>query len=74
VFDNGQEFNMPTFYQDHGIIHQITCVDVCIDKEKGSRFYLAKGQMSQMDLPVEVTEGSILLRRWILEMWPKHKC
>jgi hypothetical protein len=25
--DNGQEFNMPTFYQDHGIIHQTTCVE-----------------------------------------------
>jgi hypothetical protein len=25
--DNGQEFNMPTFYQEHGIIHQLTCVE-----------------------------------------------
>ena len=32
--------------------------------------------MSQMELPVEVTEGSILFRRLILEvgMWPKRKC
>jgi hypothetical protein len=32
--------------------------------------------MSQMDLPVEVTEESILLRRLSLEigMWPKRKC
>jgi hypothetical protein len=43
---------------------------------KGEPFFLAKGQMSQMDLPVEVTEGSILFRRLILEvgMWPKRKC
>ena len=29
-----------------------------------------------MDLPVEVTEGSILFKRLILEvrMWPKQKC
>jgi hypothetical protein len=25
--DNGQEFNMPAFYQEHGIIHQLSCVE-----------------------------------------------
>ena len=27
ISDNGQEFNMPTFYQEHGIIHQLSCVE-----------------------------------------------
>jgi len=52
------------------------CTNVCIDKEKGSRFCLVKGQMSQMDLTVEVSERSILFKRLVLEvgMWPKRKC
>ena len=25
--DNGKEFNMPSFYQQHGIIHQLTCIE-----------------------------------------------
>jgi hypothetical protein len=51
-------------------------MDLFIDKEKGSRFCLAKGQISQIELLVMVTEGSILLRRVILEvgMWPKRRC
>jgi hypothetical protein len=51
-------------------------MDLFIYKEKGNRFCLAKGQISQMELLVMVTEGLVLLRRVILEvgMWPKHKC
>jgi hypothetical protein len=51
-------------------------MDLFIDKEKGSRFCLAKGQISQTELLVMVIEGSILLRRMVLEvgMWPKRKC
>jgi len=26
--DNGQKFNMPVFYQEHGIIHQLSCVEI----------------------------------------------
>jgi hypothetical protein len=43
---------------------------------KGQPFFLAKGQISQMELLVMVTERLVLLRRVILEVgiWPKHKC
>jgi hypothetical protein len=51
-------------------------MDLLTDKEKGNRFCLARGQISQMVLLLIVIEGSVLFKRLILEvgMWPKRKC
>ena len=51
-------------------------MDLSVDKGKGSLFFLAKGQILQIELLVAITEESELLRTLIFYagIWPRQKC
>lgn len=56
ITNNGQEFNMPNFYQQHGIIQQIPCIEtpqqnVIVERKHQHLLNVARSLLFQSNLP-----------------------
>ena len=73
--DNGQEFNMPAFYQEHGIIHQLSCVETLehnrrVERKHQHLLNVARSLMFQSKLPLTCWTDYILTVTHLINLTP----